>query len=437
MTQVSETGIEEQRPDAVAAPRDRTGGRGVPLARMDLLAASLRVLGSFGFAVVLLLILTALTFFGTLYQVEHGLFEAQKRFFDSLFFVATLGPFGIPLPGARLVLLVFGVNLIVGGLLRIRKSTATFGIIIAHLGILLMLVAGEVKYSLSTDGHLKIWPNETKDEYESYFNWEIEISEQLENGQLRQHIIPHEDFANLELGESRRFVAQGLPFDLSLFGFTRNSWPVSGGHASSSPDRGRAIEGWRLEARPRNPSAENNFAGAYAVLTEKGSRKQHELILWGIRIDPRNGTLADPLPAVLEIDGTRWGIRMRHERYKLPFEIHLERFKRVLHPGTARPKSFESDILLIDGGERRPVNISMNEPLRHAGHVVFQSGWGPQDPSYRGDLYSDFSIVDNPADQWPLYSCIVIAVGLLMHFTSKLFKYVRKERARVQKGIVV
>ena len=41
--------------------------------------------------------------------------------------------------------------------------------------------------------------------------------------------------------------------------------------------------------------------------------------------------------------------------------------------------------------------------------------------------FSTLSVVRNPADQYPLYSCIIIAAGLILHFARKLTRYVRVE----------
>ena len=66
----------------------------------------------------------------------------------------------------------------------------------------------------------------------------------------------------------------------------------------------------------------------------------------------------------------------------------------------------------------------MNEPLRRKGYTLFQTNWGPQDVPNPQRLYSVFEVVRNPADQWPLWSCLVIAFGLLWHFSSKLIRYI-------------
>jgi hypothetical protein len=38
--------------------------------------------------------------------------------------------------------------------------------------------------------------------------------------------------------------------------------------------------------------------------------------------------------------------------------------------------------------------------------------------------------VKNPSDQWPLWSCIVIGIGLVVHFGTKLLRYAQKQAAR-------
>jgi hypothetical protein len=74
----------------------------------------------------------------------------------------------------------------------------------------------------------------------------------------------------------------------------------------------------------------------------------------------------------------------------------------------------------------------MNQPLRHEGFTLYQSSWGPSNARPGDPLFSTFSVVRNPADQWPLYSCLTIAAGLLLHFVRKLLGYLRSENRRVR-----
>ena len=52
--------------------------------------------------------LFVLTFWGTVYQVDHGLYAAQERFYNS--WIILIGGF-VPFPGTQLVLAILTVNL--------------------------------------------------------------------------------------------------------------------------------------------------------------------------------------------------------------------------------------------------------------------------------------------------------------------------------------
>ena len=111
----------------------------------------------------------------------------------------------------------------------------------------------------------------------------------------------------------------------------------------------------------------------------------------------------------------------------MPFTVVLDKFTKEDHPRMEMPKAFSSDITVIEGASSRPVKISMNEPLRDAGLVLYQASWGPADAGPGEPLFSTLSVVRNPADQYPLYACIVIAAGLMLHFSRKLVRYIRVE----------
>jgi hypothetical protein len=73
-------------------------------------------------------------------------------------------------------------------------------------------------------------------------------------------------------------------------------------------------------------------------------------------------------------------------------------------------------------------------PLRDKGLILFQSSWGPQDAAPGDDLFSVFSVVRNPSDHWPLYSCIVIAIGMAITFIQKFLAY-SKQQAKTLKEV--
>jgi len=174
-----------------------------------------------------------------------------------------------------------------------------------------------------------------------------------------------------------------------------------------------------LESLPLEVEAERNAAGAYgAVITPDGEREEAVLYAFALA------------PWMVTVDGREFSIDLRHTRTEVPFTIQLDKFIRELHPRTGIASNFESQVTQYEGNVSRQIEIKMNEPLRHAGFTFFQASWGPEDAGPDDPLFTVFAVVNNPADQWPLYSCLVIAFGLMVHFSQKLYGYIRAENRR-------
>jgi ResB-like family protein len=411
---------------------------------MNFLKRLFALLSSFGFAAILLVFLTLLTWLGTLEQVEHGLFETQRKYFESVFlvhrFAVTLpwysdGSFEwtrlslpLPLPGVYLLLSLLLLNLICGGILRMRKDKARLGILVAHLGIVLMLAAGFVKYRFSVDGQMTLWPGETKNQFASYFEWELTIHEAVPEGKVTQLVIPDRDWKDEVDDGPVTFTSDALPFDVVVGTWLKNCEALRKGpmFQGDSP----VVDGYVLKSQPLEPEAENNLAGMALTLREKSGGKETAALLWGATDafhDVRPLPHAPLLPVTVAGGGKKWLLSLRHRRFDLPFSVHLDKFTVEMHPRTNEPAVFLSDVTKIEESGSQPVKISMNEPLRHEGFTLFQGTWGPQNVPEGGEHYSGFAVVRNPSDQWPKWSCYIIAVGLLYHFAMKLMKYVKSE----------
>src|SRR5258708_18716590 len=110
----------------------------------------IKLLSSARVTVVCLFLLFILTFWGTIAQVQQGLYAAQDRFFNSFFFLAAGF---IPFPGAQLVLWVFFVNLICMMILTFKKHLQWegSGLLITHLGLILYFVAAFMIFHFSQE----------------------------------------------------------------------------------------------------------------------------------------------------------------------------------------------------------------------------------------------------------------------------------------------
>lgn len=376
-------------------------------------------LGSYGLAVVLLILLLVLVLFGTLEQVNQGLYEVQKRYFESAFVVHWLyGVIPLPLPGAYLLLVLLSVNLFLGSIVFAPKNWRRPGMLIAHSGILLMLFAAFVAHRYAENGHMTLYEGESADYYESYYDWEISIAEAsaAPGASLQEYIISQDQFTDLALPMKRTFFAADLPFELELMGYMPNAMP-----RLASAGEKQSVDGVVLEPAPPARDAEMNAAGLFAAVAEKGMDQRKVTILWGL----------SRAPWVVTAAGKDYAITLRHRRATMPFTIALKKFTRELHPRTGIASNYQSEVTQIENGASRQVVIKMNEPLRAQGYTLYQASWGPQNAPEGTPLFSTLAVVSNPADQWPLYSCVITSFGLLLHFIQKLWRYLRAQHGRL------
>ena len=384
---------------------------------MKMLRLLLRFLASYGFAVVLLFFLFVLTFLGTVEQVEHGLFQTQKKYFESFYVLyEPVRGFPILLPGAYLLMALLGVNMLLGAIIRAPKSWKRPGMLIAHAGILLLLLGGYVTYHYSIRGHMTLYEGERSDKIVSYHDWEITITD---TANKKEHIIPQEDFADLAPNQSRLFTLDALPFNLMIEGYAPNAT------VTQAPVAAQAVDGFAIVPLDLEKEAEQNVPGAYAVVIDRQNPGQtQEGILYGL--SPRR----DGGPWVVEVAGNTYAINLQRVTVKVPFTIVLDKFIHETHPGTSMASNYESVVTQIDGATTRQVEIKMNEPLRDRGYTFFQASYGPKDAGPGDKMYSVFEVVSNPADQWPLYSCLIITFGLSLHFIQRLLAYLKRENRR-------
>lgn len=375
--------------------------------------AVVRVLGSFHLAVLLIVLLLVLTWFGTMAQATRTLYDVQREYFESAFVVVRLGPMPLLLPGAYLLLSVLLVNLVVGGIVRMRKRKATLGVLIAHLGIVLLLVGSYVEHSASDKGFVRLQEGQAAETFMSHDEWEVVIAERLASGRLREHLVPQNQLENLVDGARKRFTAPDLPFAVELSGWARNCQIVQVGE-------GRGVGGLALDVRePVTKGDQINVPGLMASRLD-ASGTEHRALLYGLQLYPWS----------FEEGGRRFEVDLRRRTWPLgegahAFAVRLDTFDMETHPGSGMARSFSSHVTVLEGGTARRVHIRMNEPLRYRGYTFYQASYGP--PDGRGPPWSQLAVVRNPSDRVPLIACLVIAFGLALHFIRKLVMHVARQ----------
>ena len=371
---------------------------------------------SFALTITLLVFLFLIILFGTFYQIDHGLYAAQQKYFDSVYVLHEVGPITIPLPGAYILMVLFGINLLCGGFIRIRKSRQTVGVLITHFGIAFMLVSCALTFHFVERGHMRLYETQASNEFSSYVDWSIEVGKPEKGGTL--HVIDDTEFSDLTDGKSRTFHNADLPFDLKLSDYSINAFasPVR----PVMPPSPRIIDGYFLDVMKPDLQAEANLPGLYVEVINKETQEVTEGILWGMSMEP----------LTVIVNDEPWLVNLARKRWALPFSIRLDEFIHEKHAGTDMAKSYESYVTKTENDQKDSIRIWMNHPLRHNGYTFFQESWGPPNAAPGTPLYSQFAVVRNPGDQGPLYACIIISIGLLIHFIQKLLAYMSIEAKR-------
>ncbi|WP_411825310.1 cytochrome c biogenesis protein ResB [Luteolibacter sp. AS25] len=380
-------------------------------------------LSGFPLATATLLLLLVLTWLATLEQIDAGLYPTLNKYFSwrSLFFIPELNGKKLPviLPGGYYVCAVLLVNMILGGIIRIRKGWKQAGNLISHFAIVFMLLGGGLAHHLEQRGNMAVGEGEMSNTAEDYFEYVIEVREVKEDQDDVIHVVRGENLTDLEGGRSRTFDFNGVPFSLKVSGYLKNAVPVSSFERAPS-SKELITDNYYLMQKDEEVNAETNLAGAYAQIIFEDGEKSAPFILAGASFHPFTVRDGDRL----------FTVDMRKRLWVMPFTVALDTFTADFHPGTSRPAKFVSDIRRVENGQESAVTIQMNEPMRYEGFTFFQASYGPPGAGPGDQMYSVFEVVKNPADKWPEYSLYVVAFGMLVTFLTKLGDHVVAQSRR-------
>ncbi len=354
----------------------------------------IKLLSSSRITVACLFLLFILTFWGTIAQVQQGLYAAQDRFFNSFFFLAAGF---IPFPGAQLVLWVFFLNLICMMVLTFKKYLRweNSGLLIIHLGLILYFIAAFMIFHVSQESNVHLAEGEGTNVSTSYQDWELAYWQ----GEGKERLVTAFDTKKFKQGfqvplEDKDFILAVKEFYLNSDAFSDSS--VRAGQAILN-----ATGITLLTDKPVNKEREQNVEGG--VFDLKANNKSYTLILYG----------AESQATPVDIAGHVYYFILRHKRFPLPFTIRLDHFKAEYHPGTDMAKSYESLVSITTGTLERQVRIYMNNPLRYKDYTVYQASY---DTDSMGRQSSTLAVVRNYARILPYIACFAVFFGLALHF---------------------
>ena len=367
----------------------------------------LDLLCSLKVAVVCLALLMVLVLWGTLHQVEYGLWAAQQRFFYAWWFTL----FGwLPLPGAQLVMAVLFVNLLAATLRRIPFRLDHAGLVLTHLGLLLMLAGGWFTHRFADEAFLALQEGETSNVAASYRDWEVALWE--DTGGAREVVAV--DAARLPADRALALDEPALHLRLEQYHPNARAF-TAGADAPAAPVR-NASGIARLEALPREKDPEKDVPGLVLTVSAAPGEAQRVLLYGG-----------DPAPTRVEAGGRDVFLMLRRKRHPLPLTVSLVDFKQAYHPNSRIPRSFSSDIQVDIKGVTRQAVVEMNRPFRYRDFTFFQASFANLD---NGREQSVFAVTRNAGRLIPYLSTALVVLGLAIHFLRALFRrHVRAGRA--------
>ena len=348
--------------------------------------------------------LIVLVFFGTIAQKNIGLYASQMKYFSSFFFLF-LG--FIPLPGGRLILLFMTINLFSSLFKRNLWQLKKFGIIIVHLGGLLLLLGGGLTAYFSSEGNMIIAEGETSNYVDDYHDMELVFVNNTFKDSIEYTVV---DEPLLKEGNRFNLFEDGP--EIYILSNIKNVRIENRISPADSIYKGLLEKFVLLPKKPEPENTQNRPALIYKIQgTSNGLDGIYGLFL------------GQGLNDYFQLKEQDFHSEYRRKRTYVPFEIELIDFEKILHPGTNVAKSFSSEVNLIEDGIPRRTLIKMNEPLRHKGYTFFQA-------SFIENLDKETTVlatVKNYGRLFPYISSIIMSVGLLIHLLISLPKMIKKK----------
>lgn len=356
--------------------------------------------------VVCLAVLIVLVLACTFAQVKLGTMRAVEIYIRNLWLWAEIPgtSYSIPVfPGGGLVGLVLLVNLIAAQGTRLERSWRKLGIWIIHFGLIILFIGEFVTGFFQIEAQMPIFEGQTRSYTERPEEVELAVVDTTAADKDRVYAF-HESL----LERSAAVEHPELPFRILLKRYYKNSELEARAKADAVPSMANTGPGAGLvvfEQPPVTKDDAQNVPSAFIELIN-GDRT---LGTWLV-------STAIEAPQELSYMGRTFRLSMRHVREYLPYSLTLKDFKHDLYPGTDIPKNFSSLVRLVHPAknEDREVLIYMNSPLRYEGKAFFQASFG------QGDTLSVLQVVANPGWQLPYVACVLVSVGLLLHFLQRL-----------------
>jgi hypothetical protein len=387
--------------------------------------ALLQFFASLRLTVVLLSLSMVLIFFGTLAQVETGIWKTQKDYFESALAIWAypeawiaydqLYWLRIPMPGGYLLGGMLLINLVAAHVTRFTLTAKKAGIFLIHIGLILLLISELLTDVLSEESQMPVDEGASSNYSQEYRDNELVLIDRMHADFDTVHSIP---IALLKPGKTVAVPESPLTIrTVSYYPNAQIGRSQEGAAPVESPaNQGVAVKMNVVVTPTAVTYAENqiNTATAYVeVLSPEGS-----LGIWLV-----SNVIDDRFPPQMVTLGEQsWEIVLRLKRHYYPFEVELVDFSHEKYPGTEIPFNYSSEVMVrhSDTTKNQKALIYMNHPLRYEGLTFYQASFANDDRT------SIFQVVRNPGWILPYVSVLLMGVGMLVQFGMHFFKFLKK-----------
>jgi hypothetical protein len=446
---MSKTSIQATPPAPAAVPpedrRDKPGGSpsdGAPPRRQPerfpLLMRVLRPLASLRLTVVLFLLSMVLVFCGTLAQMDAGIWVILSKYFrcavawiplqvfvrfGQVFFAVpkTLTvPGSFPFPGGYVLGGALLVNLLAAHAVRFKVSWRRSGILLIHSGLIVMMLGELVTGLFAVEGNMSINIGSASNYVEHADHTELAFVKRLD----KQDDVTVVAEKTLRKGGLIQDAA--LPCDVEVREYMVNSNIVNLDKAppdtQNLADKGYGKEAVALKMGPGtgvDADQKRDVASAYVTLRKKGTDEALGTYLVSVYWKPQE----------VKIDGQTYELVLRFRRSYRDYTMYLKEFKHDRYVGTNTPKNYSSLVQVVDPatGEDHEELIWMNHPLFYRGETFYQVQ--VLQNAAGDEIGTVLQVVRNPGWMMPYVSCLMVSLGMALHFGLNLVQFLNRRTA--------
>ncbi|MEM6692376.1 MAG: cytochrome c biogenesis protein ResB, partial [Planctomycetota bacterium] len=335
-------------------------------------------------------------------------------------------------PGLRIVWqlakgLGAGAVLAIGCVLLFGKQG---GNVLLHLGVGLLMVGQFVYGDRQLEQYLSLKEDEATNVFINRDRVELAVISK-NDGEQEVVSIPGSRLQAVAGVEGQRITNQSLPFDVRVLQYYRNSELQEANDSKDNPvTDGFGLTRAAVQVAPAGGTdGQINVASAYIEIFKSGTDESLGTHL----VTQRASDLAMLFPQQnfenvydkVSVGDATYDVGLRFQREVKPYWVQLQDVQRINYSGSDTPRDYSSVLRIIEDetGSEFTERVWMNNPMRYRGETFYQSNYTPL-PG--GKEMTGIQVVQNSGWLIPYVACSMTALGMLMHFSGTLVRFVRK-----------